>query len=267
MKVVSLLVFAVLALSACSRGPEQAAAPIAGDVIGVPDGDSLVVRLPSGEERVRLIGVNAPEQGECYGREAAEGLRALVAGRTVELATDVEPRDQYGRLLAYVYVDGKLVNQELAGSGLVLARRYRPNDRLQERLETAAASARSGGRGLWGACTSPRFSEVTIHEVRADAPGPDAENLNGEWVVIRNPTSEPVTLEGWTVRDGSSVHRFRFPETTVLVAGGEVTVSSGCGEGTPDRLFWCADGPVWDNSGDSVLLLDENGLIVAILAY
>lgn len=271
MKVHPALVAAVLFLSTCtadpSHGPGAVGAGVTGDVLEVLDGDSLVVRLPSGEERVRLIGVNAPERDECYGDEAADTLRTLVAGRRVQLVTDVEPRDQYERLLAYVYVGRRLVNEHLARSGTVLARRYEPNTAFQERLETAAAAARAEQLGLWSRCISSRFAEIVIGEVHADPPGADQEDLNGEWIILRNASAFPVGLGGWMVRDESSLHRFRFPPGAVLDTHGELIVFSGCGDDQPGRLYWCAIGPVWDNSGDTAFLLDADGLMVAVLSY
>src|SRR3712207_4150278 len=73
-------------------------------VTHVVDGDTI--RL--GEERVRLIGVDTPETRrpgtpvQCFAREATAFMKRLVAGRRVRLELDVEDRDRYGRLLAYV---------------------------------------------------------------------------------------------------------------------------------------------------------------------
>ena len=80
-------------------------------MVRVIDGDTIDVRFDSGVERVRLIGTNSPEGGECYADEATEGLVGLVMGETVHLERDVSDRDQYGRLLRYVWTtDGVHVN-------------------------------------------------------------------------------------------------------------------------------------------------------------
>jgi micrococcal nuclease len=88
-------------------------------VVKVIDGDTIHVRIGKQDERVRYIGherarAASPTLGEQPGgREAAEANRKLVEGQTVRLGLDVQERDRYGRLLAYVYVGDTMVNAEL----------------------------------------------------------------------------------------------------------------------------------------------------------
>jgi endonuclease YncB( thermonuclease family) len=95
-----------------------------GTVVKVVDGDTVHVRVGDRIEKVRYIGMNAPELhhptlGEQPGgREAAEANRKLVDGQTVRLELDVHERDRYGRLLAYVYVGDTMVNAESRRAGL-----------------------------------------------------------------------------------------------------------------------------------------------------
>jgi micrococcal nuclease len=128
------------------------------EVVRVVDGDTIEVSLGGETEDVRYIGVDTPESVtpgepvECYGREAGSFNERLVAGREVRLRFDAERRDDYGRLLAYVYVGPQLVNAELVRRGYARTLTIPPNDSradLFARLEDAAGSA---GRGLWGAC-------------------------------------------------------------------------------------------------------------------
>ena len=218
---------------------------------------------------MRLIGVNAPEYDECYGPESAAGLRELVEGEQVRIATDVEPTDQYGRLLAYVFVDETFVNEEIVDRGWSLARAYEPNIGRQETIDAAGRAAREQQRGMWapGECLSPAEGTVTITDIQPNPPGPDGENLNGESVTILNAGNTPLDLGGWVLRDASSVHRYTFSAGTILEPSARLTVSSGCGTGDESRQFWCADGPVWGNSGDSALLLDADGRVVATYEY
>jgi micrococcal nuclease len=151
------LVAAALGLSlvACSN---EAAAPEEENevtIARVGDGDSL--ELASGE-RVRLVQIDAPElgEGECYGREATETLRALLPrGATVRLEADsrLDDADRFGRLLRYVHHDGRNVNLELVRRGaasvwFVGGDRGRYADDLLD----AARDARADARGLWAAC-------------------------------------------------------------------------------------------------------------------
>src|SRR5205823_1069751 len=117
----AVLVAVGVASGSCARS--GAASPGAdgssGDLVAVTrvtDGDTIHVRLRGRDERVRFIGINTPEVGwyggqpECFGADAARFTRSGLDGRMVRLGFDRALRDRYGRLLAYVYVGGKLFN-------------------------------------------------------------------------------------------------------------------------------------------------------------
>jgi micrococcal nuclease len=149
--------------SGTGDGP-AAAAPggaQAGHVVKVVDGDTLRVRLAGGRtERVRLIGIDTPETVkpdtpvQCYGRAASAEAHRLLDGRDVRLVADVESRDRYGRLLAYVYrrPDGLFANAELARRGFARQLTIPPNVAHADEFRRLVAQARSAGRGLWAAC-------------------------------------------------------------------------------------------------------------------
>ncbi len=130
-------------------------APVVGGsavVERVVDGDT--VRL-EGLDRVRLIGIDAPELGaspEPCGRAATAFVeRLLPPGARVRYAPGAEPRDRYGRLLADVRLpDGRLVARLLAERGFARPLAIEPNTRHASELEAAAARARAAGRGVWG---------------------------------------------------------------------------------------------------------------------
>lgn len=138
----------------------------------VVDGDTLELERAGKVEKVRLIGIDTPESypGRKLDRDVARsgkdaatiltlGARAkahvagLVEGRTVWLEDDVEPRDRYGRRLAYVWVDrpgGRtLVNHALAAAGFAETLTIAPNVRRADELRAAVAAARAAGVGLW----------------------------------------------------------------------------------------------------------------------
>ena len=125
----------------------------------VVDGDTIIVDLDGVRERVRYIGMDTPESVpeqplECYGHRAAEENERLVGGRTVTLTTDEEPRDRFGRLLAYVRrePDGLFVNEVLVRGGFATTLEIRPNVRYAGAFRDEERKARAAGRGLWGAC-------------------------------------------------------------------------------------------------------------------
>jgi micrococcal nuclease len=76
----------------------------------------------------------------------------MTPGRRVSLETDVESRDKYGRLLAYVYVDGRRYDDELLRLGYARLLVIPPNDAHARSLLRAELAGRAGRRGLWGSC-------------------------------------------------------------------------------------------------------------------
>lgn len=124
----------------------------------VVDGDTIVVAIGGRRERVRYIGIDAPELGgdgrpsECYARAAAMRNEELVGGRTVGLEKDQSEVDRFGRLLRYVYVGDLMVNAELVREGFARAVRYPPDTRYADLFERLEREARAARRGLWGSC-------------------------------------------------------------------------------------------------------------------
>ena len=132
-----------------------------GRVEKVVDGDTIDVALAGRTERVRLLGIDTPESVkpdtpvQCFGHEASARMRALLPDRTpVRLVRDVEERDSFGRLLAYVYrqPDGLFVNLDLVRGGYAQVLTFPPNVAHAAELQRAGREARRSTRGLWGAC-------------------------------------------------------------------------------------------------------------------
>ena len=125
------------------------------EVVRVVDGDTIRVRIADRIEKVRYIGVNAPELhhprrgAEPGGREAAEVNREIVSGHHVRRELDVRERDRYGRLLAYVWIDDVMVNAELVRRGYAQVMTVPPNVRYQSLFLSLERTARETGRGLW----------------------------------------------------------------------------------------------------------------------
>lgn len=122
----------------------------------VIDGDSLIL---ADNTRLRLIGLDAPELGR-EGRDdkpwaqAARGrLAELVRGGGLELELDEERYDRYGRLLGYLFGQGRLINEVILEEGLARVFIVGPSTRYAERLIAAERRARSAGRGLWAEWT------------------------------------------------------------------------------------------------------------------
>jgi micrococcal nuclease len=145
-----------------ARNPPTALEPNA-TIVHVIDGDTVVARVQGRDEHVRLIGIDTPETVDpdrpimCFGPEAsAETHQLLPDGTAVRLVRDVEARDAYGRLLAYVYraADGTFVNLALAEGGFADVLAIAPNTAHGDEFRTAVAAAKRDKRGLWGSCRS-----------------------------------------------------------------------------------------------------------------
>lgn len=172
---------AVLALVGC--GSEKGQTSASGEaIISLPFGKSynydavLVTRVVDGDtlklengERVRLIGIDTPEVYEsaklqrdsrksgrdraviqAMGKKSSDFTRKLAEGKRVRLEFDVEKRDRYNRLLAYVYLqDGTFVNAEIVRQGFASPYTFPPNVRHVELFTRLYSEARQNRRGLW----------------------------------------------------------------------------------------------------------------------
>ena len=167
-----LVLAAVLGLPAPPDGLRRAV------VVHVVDGDTVDVRLGARRERVRLIGVDAPEAHdseklerdarrthrskaaiEAMGRRASEFTARRLQNEAVGLELDVERRDRYGRLLAYLWLpDGTLFNADILHAGYAHVLTIPPNVRYASHFRAIEREARLAGRGLWGYRPSIRRS-------------------------------------------------------------------------------------------------------------
>jgi micrococcal nuclease len=161
---VAALVAAVPACTHAGTAPGPAAPVDEAVVVEVIDGDTVDLDIAGARERVRLLGVDAPESVhpsvpvQCFGVEASAALVELLPpGSIVRLERDVEARDRYDRLLLYVYraADDLPVNLWLVRNGLADIAVYEPNTAHAPELTKARGEARAGGTGLWGACDGP----------------------------------------------------------------------------------------------------------------
>jgi micrococcal nuclease len=147
-------------LPACSRHPAPGVLP-SGPLVRVTkvtDGDTIHVTYLGHDERVRLIGIDAPEvpwyggAEECFGVRAGLYARERLTGRSVRLVFDANQRDRYGRLLAYVYLGQELFNLTLVQLGYATADPVPPDTRMAPVFASAQSQARAAGRGLWSGC-------------------------------------------------------------------------------------------------------------------
>ena len=252
---------------------EEAERGIVEDVI---DGDSISVAMDGAVADVRLLGVNAPEFDECYGPEARGALAGLVSGVEVVMQAGDEDTDAQGRLLRYVFIETAekplLVNQALVSEGAAVG--LQNGHFQQERFKEIEGRAYASGKGMWGTfvCGEPDGGvpdrpQLRISEVVYDPEGPDEETPNGEWVHIVNESYGTVAVGGWVLRDESASNRYQIPAAVGLRPGDSLRIYTGCGTPSSGVLYWCADGPVWSNDGDTAILTDGLGNVVERYAY
>jgi endonuclease YncB( thermonuclease family) len=147
-----------LATSQAERAawPDPPRDAVPAEVQRVSDGDTFVAEVKGRRERVRVIGVDTPESvapnrpDEPFGEESSDFAKQYLSGQTVRLAGDAEPRDRYGRMLAYVWLaDGTFWNALLAAEGYAQQLTVPPNVTYARLFGRLVREARQENRGLW----------------------------------------------------------------------------------------------------------------------
>lgn len=164
--------------------------PIVGTVERVIDGDTIRVRVGDRVETVRYIGVDTPEtvhptRGiEPYGLAASAFNRTLVEGRQVRLELDLESRDRYGRLLAYVYTDSLFVNAELLRRGYAQLMTVPPNVQHVDVFMYLQREARRSGEGLWAIEAGIQAASFPLRGAESDKVSSRDDTIDGQVIVF-----------------------------------------------------------------------------------
>ncbi|MDD5089417.1 MAG: thermonuclease family protein [Candidatus Wallbacteria bacterium] len=128
---------------------------ISGTVVAIADGDTFRIIINHRRDTVRLLGIDCPEKDQKYGPAATEFARGFLMpdhkpGQEVRLEFDIERRDKYGRLLAFVYNSkGEMLNRELLRSGLSRTLFIDPNSLYRQEFREIAAKAKKSGLNIW----------------------------------------------------------------------------------------------------------------------
>ncbi|EKD52973.1 MAG: hypothetical protein ACD_61C00186G0010 [uncultured bacterium] len=124
-------------------------------VTRIIDGDTFEIE---GGIKVRLIGVDTPEMKnknktiDCFASEAKKKTEELLTGKEVVLEKDVSETDKYGRLLRYVYVGDKMINNLLVLEGYARISTFPPDVKYKDLFLESERSARNAKAGLWSSC-------------------------------------------------------------------------------------------------------------------
>lgn len=135
--------------------------------------------LPAGEvARVRLLAIDAPENGDCFAPQATSRLAELLPpGSVLRYERDVDLQDPYDRYLLYLWNEQDVfVNVSLVESGHAKAVLYPPNDARWPEISRSGEAAEKAGTGLWSACREPKPEtepETEPRPVQPDVPRRD----------------------------------------------------------------------------------------------
>ena len=237
---------------------------VSGIVTGVIDGETVQVMI--GEERtvIRLAGIRAPRDEECYAAQASLAVSEVAAGRAVAVVGDAI--DSNGTPLRYLIIDDDvpvLVNVELVDLGAAAALHdhelagdfLRVNDR-----------AYSSGKGMWGTfvCGHPDDGvsadrpQLRIEQIRRPAAG----SVEPGAVDIVNESYTEVAIGGWTMRDAANTATFTFGPSTVLAPGDVLSVPMACDPEAADGQSWCVADDMWSAGSNTLIIQDELGNVV-----
>ncbi|QSH39061.1 thermonuclease family protein [Candidatus Kaiserbacteria bacterium] len=145
-------------------------------VQSVIDGDTIRIEK---RIKVRLLGIDTPEKGECYYTESKEYLTELVDDKNVLLEKELSGMDRYGRLLRYIIVenpnpeeDNILVNNKMVLEGYAFTNPISPDKKYRDLLATSQRKAKAEEKGLWGsACDySQRDKDAKTLREKASKP-------------------------------------------------------------------------------------------------
>jgi micrococcal nuclease len=270
-----------------------------GRVLVVADGDTFRF-IPDGQTdylTVRLLGVNTPEvrgfynihreKDMCGGVEATDVLKSVLPpGTRVQLRSLDPSSESVGRLQRYAFAWNPVTEQYdidvqavLAQSGLAMWFTVKNEPALSYQYRVMIAQAQLEGKGIWNPlyCGPVEQADAAVSVIANwDAPGNDNENINGEFVIVRNIGDKDVNLSGWLLRDSSLTAWFNLPEGTLLSPRDYRIVHAGVGQNgfpNPRDLYMGSVTALFPNPepgkflGDGAYLLDHNTAMRSYYEY
>jgi micrococcal nuclease len=213
----------------------------------VIDGDTLEL---SNGEKVRLLGVNAPEIEDYFGEDAKNFLARLVEGKAVSLETDYIERDEYGRKLAFLFLDGRNVNVEIVRNGLAHTFDLGKVSKYVNDLKEAESYARANQIGIW------KRSNISCIKLL------DLKTVGEEKVVLKNDCNFSIQLKNWSLEDESH-NLFKFPSYT-FKPNEIIEIYS---TNKTAKFSFKKNFQIWNKEGDSLFLRDSQGLLVLFYRY
>ncbi len=217
----------------------------------VIDGDTIKTNIGT----IRLLGINAPEIGEAYYQEAKDFLKQMIERKNITI--EGKETDRYGRLLRYIYFKNIFVNLELVKRGYAHIYTHKG---IKHELLVAEQTAKQNNIGIW---KKGNYSKCFyVSEFVWDAYGDDNKNLNGEYFTLKN-KCKPININSWTIKDRNRII-YTFSN---FVANSTLTVYTGCGNNTKEKVYMCRKKPAWNNDEDILFIRDENSKLVLSYNY
>jgi endonuclease YncB( thermonuclease family) len=237
-------------------------------VKSVTDGDTITATIDGKEEKIRFIGVDTPETVhptkavQQYGLEASNFTKTQLTDKKVILEFDTSERDQYGRILGYIYLeDGTFFNAKLVAEGYAKVATFPPNVRWVELFKTLQTDADNSDRGLWNidsvveTTPAPVTSTDSSHHLQITE-----VDKQKEIVTLHNPGKEDVNMTGWKLVSIAGDQSYTFPDGYILKSGDTIQILSG-----PDAvessgtLVWTKKN-IWNNTeSDPAILYNASG--------
>lgn len=180
----------------------------------VIDGDTIAFVIDGRSEKVRLIGMDTPEsvhpdanKNTPYGDEAKKYVEEFFKehkGKAIQLEYDVSKYDRYNRILAYVWIDGKMLNETLLSEGYAQLATYPPNTRYVEQFQKAQTAARQAERGFWNGNAVAFDKETTKTKAVTE------QQVESKVQEAPQPPVEPAPVQAAYIGNANS-HKFHRP--------------------------------------------------------
>lgn len=214
----------------------------------VIDGDTIV----SGNESIRLLGINSPEKGDLYYEEAKEFLENLVLNKTIELEFGKNKRDKYNRILAYLILKEENINIKIVENGL--ANFYFPSGKDIHYNDFKQAQKD---------CSINLFEKST--NSCAECVILKSFDYSNQKITFYNKCASQCDLTGWELKDEGR-KKFIFPKY-ILYPEKEISIIADDKINTWSILYWSGENYVWTSTGDSLFLRDEKGGLILWETY
>ena len=227
----------------------------------VIDGDTVEIENLGNKESVRLIGINTPERGEEIYGEAKTFLESQVVNKTAELEYGKTKRDQYGRTLAYIYINNENVNEKIVENGYGNVY-FLEDDKYEKPFRQA-----------WEECL---VKNINLCEKSEDVCSSciDLEKISVpmQAITLYNTCDFSCSIKGWSVKDEGR-KKFTFgnvriaPNSELKLSVSKSTINQSNQLNDPGRVYWVRNDYVWTQAGDSVILRDDKNKLVLFFSY